>query len=111
MNQTKPLANSYEARIRTNTIRLARWTGAWVVATALMTFGPKFLWNKAVALTLLAVGLNVGVGIVMILANKKYIEELDELQRKVYLNALAITAGVALIAGIPCSVLDMYDVI
>ncbi len=47
----------------------------------------------------------------MILAHKSYIAELDELQRKVYLNALAITLGVGLIAGIPYEVLDMYDVI
>ena len=37
--------------------------------------------------------------------------ELDELQRKVYLNALGITVGVAVIAGIPYSVMDSYHVI
>ena len=101
----------YQSRIRTSTIRLACWNGAWVAATALMAFGPKFLWNKALVFTLLAVGLDVAVGVGMILANKKYLAELDELQRKVYLNALAITVGVALIAGVPYSVMDTYDVI
>ncbi len=51
--------------------------------------------------TLLAVGLDVAVGVGMILATKKYVVELDELQRKVYLNALGITMGVGLIAGVP----------
>ena len=111
MNQPKPPANDYESRIRTSTIRHAQWTGAWVAATALMAFGPKFLWNKALVFTLLAVGLDVAVGVGMILANKKYLEELDELQRKVHLNALAIAVGVALIAGIPYSMMDAYDVI
>lgn len=111
MNQLKPPENGYQSRIRTSTVRLAYWNGAWVAATALMTFGPKFLWNKALVFTLLAVGLNVGVGVGMILANKNYVAELDELQRKVQLNALAIGLGVGVIAGIPYSVLDMYDVI
>jgi hypothetical protein len=111
MNQLKPRKNGYQSRIWKNTIRLACWGGAWLAATALMGFGPKFLWNKALVFTLLAVGLNVAVGVGMILANKRYIAELDELQQKVYLNALAITVGVAVIAGIPFSVLNKYHVI
>lgn len=103
--------NGYQSRIRTSTARLACWTGAWVAATALMGFGPRFLWDRASVFTLLAIGLNVGVGVGMILANKKYVAELDELQRKVHLDALAITVGVAVVAGIPYSVMDTYDVI
>jgi len=96
-------------RTRTNIIRLFYWNGAWGAATALMAFGPKFLWS--LVFTLLAVGLDVAVGVGMILANKKYIAELDELQRKVQLNSMGITLGVALIAGVPLSVMDAYHVI
>ena len=111
MNQLKPPANAYRSRIWTNNKRLVRWGGAWVAATALMTFGPQSLWNKALVFTLLAVGLDVAVGVGMILANKAYLAQLDELQQKVYLNALGITVAVALIAGVPYSVLDIYHVI
>ena len=111
MNQSKTMENGYESRIRTSTIRLAQWTGAWVAATALMAFGPKFLWNNALVFTLLAVGLNLAVGVGLILAHKRYITGLDELQQKVYFNALAITVGVAVIVGIPWSVMDAYQVI
>ena len=76
-----------------------------------MAFGPKFLWNKALVLTLLAVGLDVAVGVGMILANKNYLAELDELQRKVQLNSMGITLGVGLIVGVPLSVMDAYQVI
>jgi hypothetical protein len=101
----------YQLRIRTNVIRLFRWTGAWAAATALMAAGPGFLWKKALGFTLLAVGLDVAVGVGLILAHKKYLDELDELQRKVQLNSLAITAGVALIVAVPYSVMDAYHVI
>ena len=109
MNERKTPENGYQARIWKRTIRLACWGGAWLAATALMKFGPKFLWNKALAFTLLA-GLDVAVGVGMILANKTYLAELDELQQKVYLNALGITVGAALIAGVPYSVMDYYHV-
>ena len=111
MNQTGQLEGGYNSRTRANVIRLFYWNGAWVAATALMGFGPKFLWNKTLVFTLLAVGVNVAVGVGMILANKKYLAELDELQRKVQLNSMGITLGVALIAGVPLSVMDAYHVI
>ena len=111
MTQRIPPENSYRSQIRTNLKRLARWNGAWLAATALMSFGPKFLWNRALVFTLLAVALDVAVGVGMVLATKKYVMELDELQQKVYLNALGIAMGVGLIAGIPSSVMNMYHVI
>ncbi len=111
MNQLKTPENSYESRTRANVMRIFRWTVAWVGTCALLVFGPKFLWNKALVFTLLAAGLNVLVGICAILANKKYFEELDDLQRKVHLNSLAITVGVAFIVSVPYSVMDSYHVI
>jgi hypothetical protein len=92
------------------TLRLFRWNGAWGAATALMAFGPQFLWNRTLVFTLLAVGLDVAVGVGMILANKNYLAELDELERKVQLNSMGITLGVAVVA-VPCSVMDAYHVI
>ncbi len=111
MSQLKPPENGYESRVRMYVIQLFRWSGAWAGTCLLLAFGPKFLWNKTLVFTLLAVGLNVCVGIRTIVVNKKYLEELDDLQRRVHLNSLAITVGVAMIAGIPYSVMDSYHVI
>ena len=111
MTQVKRPENGYQSRIRANVLRLFGWNGAWGAATALMALGPKFLWNNTLVFTLLAVGLDVAVGVGMILANKNYLAELDELQRKVQLNSMAITLGVAVVAGVPISVMDAYHVI
>jgi hypothetical protein len=111
MNPAIPPETGYQSRLRTSVIRLFRWNGEWGAAPALMAFGPKFLWNKSLVFTLRAVGLDVAVGVGMILANKKYLAEPDELQRKVQLNAMGITLGIGLIAGVPLSVLDCYHVI
>jgi hypothetical protein len=111
MNQVRLQSNGYESRMRTNVIRLFRWSGAYGAATALMALGPGFLWHRAVVFTMLAIGLDVAVGVGMILANKNYLAELDELQRKVQLNSMGITLGVGLIAGVPLSVMDAYHVI
>jgi hypothetical protein len=111
MKQAKPKETGYQSRTVKSLARLACWAGAWLAATALMKFGPKFLWNKYLLLTLLAVGVNACMGIGLILAHKRYIAELDELQQRVYLNALGVTVGVVLIAVVPYSVMRTYDVI
>jgi hypothetical protein len=111
MTQVKRAENGYQSRVRANVMRLFRWNGAWGAATALMAIGPKFLWNNALVFTWLAVGLDVAVGVGMVLANKDYLAQLDELQRKVQLNSMAITLGVAVVAGVPISVMDAYHVI
>jgi hypothetical protein len=111
VNQPRLPANGYESRVWKGNLRLVLWTGAWVAATALMRFALRFLWNKVPVITLLAIGLDLALGVAWILANKKYVMELDELQRKVYLNAVGIAAGVAMIAVPPLSVMDVYHVI
>jgi hypothetical protein len=110
MVQPKRPENGYQSRFRKNNVRTIYWSIAWAAADLLMAFGPKFLW-KALVFTLLAVGLNVAVGAGMVLAYKKYILELDDLQRMVQLNALAITVGVAVVVGTPYWLMSKYHVI
>ena len=74
--QSKPRESGYQSRTRTNVTQLVRWCGAAGDRTQRLH--------------------RLGA----ILSNNKYIEEPDELQRKVQLNSFAITVGVALIAGV-----------
>lgn len=111
MAQLKAPAHGYGSRIRTSNLRLLAWSVAWLAATALMKFGPRALWNQSEGFTVVAVALNFCMGIGMVLATKRHIGELDELQRKVYLDALAISVGVTLIVTVPYSVVEMYHLI
>jgi hypothetical protein len=101
----------YESRIRTSTRQLCAWHGGWAAATLLMAFGPGFVWHKALGLTLAAAGLDIAMGVGMILATKKFVSELDELQRKIWFNALAMALGAGLIVGVPWTVMDAYHVV
>lgn len=111
MNPSIPRENNYQSRVWTGTLRLLKWGIPWVGTCALVRLGPKLLWDKALGFTLLAVGLNIAVGVGLILAHKKYFAGVDELQQKVLFNALAITVGVAVIIGIPWQVMNAYKVI
>ena len=92
-------------------LNLAGWTWSWVATLALATFGPKFIWDDHQLLTILFVGLNFANGIAMIIANRHFFNSLDELQRKIQLEALGITLGLTVIIGITYSLLDTTNLI
>jgi len=96
--QKAPL--SRRTAIAQRTRRLALWTGAWVLSTALMTFGSRLLWSGAATLNLLAVVLNLALGWGMIRATVRHLQVQDEMERKVFLDAAAATLGVGVVGGI-----------
>ena len=104
-------SGSWAANNTKNTIRLAYWTGAWLLTMAAANFGPKFFWDSNDLLTVVAIVINLAFGFGMILANKRQLKGLDELQQKVQLEAMGITLGVGLVVGIAYSNLDVTNVI
>lgn len=98
-------------KCRQNTRNLAFWTAAWVLTMALVSFGHKLLWNENQWISLSVIVVNTLIGIGMILANKKYLLGLDELQRKIHLEAMGITLGIVLVAGLSYSMLDVTNLI
>jgi hypothetical protein len=104
-------SNEWEATQRENVRHLAYWTIAWVLTTAVATFGPKFLWDHNSSISILAILVNAIIGTVMILMNRKYANGLDEMQRKVTMEAMAIALGVGVVGGLSYSMLDIANVI
>ncbi|GIU53904.1 MULTISPECIES: hypothetical protein [Shewanella] len=102
---------SWKANNHRQTKSLAKWTTAWVVTMAIANFGSKLIWQENDLLTLLAIGLNLAVGVGMILANKRHLANLDEMQQRIQLNAMAGSLGVGLIVGLSYSNLDVTGLI
>jgi hypothetical protein len=94
-----------------NSKELKIWTLAWTLSMAIATFGPQFLWNKESIGTLLAIIVNLILGVRMILANRKFINSGDELQKKIQLESLGLTLGLAVIVGLSYSLLDQMNLI
>ncbi|WP_367589167.1 hypothetical protein [Aquimarina sp. 2201CG1-2-11] len=90
---------------------MALWTLLWVVSLALATFGPKFLWNENTTWSILAIAINTAFGAGMIWANTKHLNVLDELQKKIQLDAMGIALGVGIVGGLSYSVTDIANVI
>jgi hypothetical protein len=111
MNASNPSAGDWASNNARNTRVLAYWTSAWVISQAVAVFGPSFLWSDNTLLTTLAVLVNVVLGIGMILANRRQLRGLDELQQQIQMQAMGLTLGVGLVAGLAYSTLDITNLI
>ena len=94
------------AQTKKNTLRLFFWTGAWVLATAGAAFGPRFLWDFNTLPTVLGVLVHIGIGFGMIRMFRQYLLGLDELQRKIQLDAMALSLGVGVVFGVSYELLE-----
>jgi hypothetical protein len=112
MTEQKSTTSSWETANAQNGVRVKGWTAAWVVTLAVAAFGPRnAFWDFEVLPTLIAVLINIGVGFGMILAVRNQVLGMDELQRKVFLDASAITLGVGLVCGNTYEVLEDIQLI
>ena len=111
MNNPNTDSNSWAAKGVKNTIHLGYWTAAWLLTMALAKFGPEYIWQSNKWLTALAILVNLGVGYWMIMANKRHLKGLDEMQQKIQLEAMALSLGVGLVAGFAYSNLDVANLI
>jgi len=102
-------SGGWAARVNRNTLRLGYCTGAWLVTTALATFGPQFIWHDNTLLTAIAIFINLAIGLATILANKHHLQSLDEMQQKIQLEAMALSLGVGFVCGLSYSLLDQSN--
>ena len=94
------------ALTKKNILRLFFWGVAWVLATAGAAFGPRFLWDFNTLPTMLGVLIHIGIGFGMIRMFRQYLLRLDELQRKIQLDAMALSLGVGVVFGVSYEMLE-----
>lgn len=87
----------YPGEVRA-TARFVGWTVAWAATLAVARFGPELVWDADVA-SWVAIAVNVVVGIGWIVAFTRLLAAMDELQRRILMDALAVTLGFAWVAG------------
>ncbi len=110
MNESKIQTGEWSLQTRKSTIHLAKWTALWVLTMVLATFGSLLLWESTL-LTIIAILINLSVGIGMIVSNIHHLKTTDEMMQKVQLEAMGISLGVGIVGGLSYSLLDTTNLI
>ncbi|MDX1586080.1 MAG: hypothetical protein R3222_05030 [Balneolaceae bacterium] len=111
MNTQHANSGDWSSRVKRKTLHLAYWTAAYLVTMSIGAFGPELIWNYQTTATIAAILLNVLVGFGMIYANIRYLKEQDEMMQKIQLEAMALSLGVGIVAGLAYSLADATNVI
>lgn len=89
-----------------NANRVNLLTLLWVITLMISTYlAGEGMLTSPIALTI-AIAIHVIVGIAMLLSYKHFLTQLDEMERKVQLGALALAVGVAIISFSSYSILE-----
>ena len=94
----------HAARGRGSILALAIWTAAWVASLAVAKFGSAAAGESSAAVSWILIAVNVAVGIGWIIAHARYLRGVDDLQRKILMDALAVALGAGLVGGLAFSV-------
>ncbi|MBT5012315.1 MAG: hypothetical protein HON00_04855, partial [Flavobacteriaceae bacterium] len=86
------------------------WTFAWVASLAFLSGGVNYLWDSLL-ITKIGLLINLAIGVGMIIANKNLFNHYDELQKKIQLEAMALTLGLAVVVGVVYEVSFDFGVI
>ena len=106
MSDSNSDGGDWAAKTRKTTAHVGYWTLAWLATTALAAFGPRLVWDFATLPTVLGVLTNIVVGFGMILATRRHLRGLDEMQQKIFLDAGALSLGVGLVCGLSYELLE-----
>ncbi|HEB26360.1 MAG TPA: hypothetical protein ENI05_01105 [Porticoccus sp.] len=87
-----------------NSVR--KWTATWVVSFALASFGPRVFWDYEPLISIGFVLLSLALGAGMVLANGRYLRQMDELQRQIFLEAGALSLGIGMVVGCTYEILE-----
>lgn len=89
-----------------NANRVNLWAIAWAASLAIASYVSKYDWYSAALPISIAFVLHSGIGVGMILAFKRFLKELDEMERKIQLDSMALSIGVTLVVFGSYSVLE-----
>lgn len=111
MNTPSVKQENLKQRTQRSTKRLFVWTSSWLLSLATVALGPKFIWDFGITVTLITVFINLALGYKMIMANISHLNDMDEMQRKIQLEAMALSLGVSVVLGALYGLLEPIKII
>ena len=76
------------------------WILIWMASFVAMDKAAENNWFGSQNMTLAGIVINILLGVGVVVTYMKFLEELDELQRKIQLTALALGMGVGLVGSV-----------
>ena len=99
-------AKGLVARDIKNAIIANLWIFAWAASLGVVSYLSDLGWYSSPSVIIVGLVIHIGIGVGMVLAYKRFLTEADELERKIQLDALAISVGAILVTFSSYSILE-----
>jgi hypothetical protein len=93
------------ARSKKNHALIMVWIFVWMATCVAADKAEAYEWYSAGSLPLIAIAINAVIGLTVIVTYMRFLKELDEMQQKIQLNALALAMGIGLVGSVSYSLL------
>jgi hypothetical protein len=104
-------SNEFEARNAMRSARLVIWILAWVGTMILVDKAVLYGWLSSIYMLRAGIVINAALGLGVILSFLRYLREMDEMQRKIQTESLALGMGVALVGSFSYSLLTTAGIV
>jgi len=105
MKHSESNTESWAKRVRKSHLRMLAWTFAWSGTMVLADKAELYEWYTSGLMSMAAIIFNALIGLGLIVNFMRYLQDLDELHRKIQLGALALAMGVGLVGSFSYSLL------
>lgn len=111
MGKASMKLSDYDSRSIRDNLVLVTWVFAWMAALTVADKAALYGWWSAEWLTMLAIAVHVAIGIGMIFKFMSMLRGMDDLQRKIQLEALSLSLGISMVGCAAYSLLVTWGYI
>ena len=111
MDKAECRQSDYDSRSIRDNLVMVLWVFIWMASLTVADKAALYGWWEDGWLTLLAVAVNVALGLGMMVAFMRLLRGMDELQRKIQLDALSMALGISLVGCAAYSLLVTWGYI
>ena len=98
-------SNEFEARTVRGAIRFVLWSLAWTGSMVLVDKAVLYGWYTESFYSVIGIVVNALLGLVVVRTFLRHLGDMDEMKRKIQLDALALSMGVGFVGSFTYSLL------
>ena len=98
-------SNEFESRTVRGAIRFVLWSLAWTGSMVLVDKAVLYGWYTESFYSVIGIVVNALLGLVVVRTFLRHLGDMDEMQRKIQLDALALSMGVGFVGSFTYSLL------
>ena len=103
--------NDYDSRSIRDNLVLVAWIFLWMASLTVSDKAALYGWWSNSWLTTLSIAVNVTLGIVMMVYFMRMLRNMDDLQRKIQLDALSMALGISMVGAAAYSLMVTWGII